>query len=360
MQFSKFSFSGTNKSRGFTLVELLISMTIGIVIVGAVGYVYLSSKRTFQAEDGLSRIQENARMAFDTLTYDLRQPGSTGCFTVSGNTTQNLTAGTWYGVEAFSGDAAAGAASQAVTGYKDASTTTTTTPITNPPGNSTVVGGATTGDAIRIIRADFDTEYRLNAPIAALATTVTLVNAGNLVANDLIVISDCSTGYTLTTKISGVAASTLTLTTAVPTGFSFNQSATKVYRLRASLYYLGATTTGDTATTSLWRQYIGVGGVTSSEELVGDVNNMVIKYGVDSTGDNSVDSYEDASVVAADAALGAAAADRWQKVLSIRITLTLVSRSGSAIATNANTTGTTSAGQLLKTVTSTIAVRNRV
>ena len=54
---------------GFTLIEIMISMILGILIIGAVGSVYLGSKQTYRSRDALSLLQENGRIAL----FQIRQ-----------------------------------------------------------------------------------------------------------------------------------------------------------------------------------------------------------------------------------------------------------------------------------------------
>ena len=65
--------------RGFSLVELMIAITIGFVIVGAIGYLFIGSRQSFRTTDAMSRIQENARYALQTMAHDVRLAGNPGC-----------------------------------------------------------------------------------------------------------------------------------------------------------------------------------------------------------------------------------------------------------------------------------------
>ncbi|HXC58006.1 MAG TPA: prepilin-type N-terminal cleavage/methylation domain-containing protein, partial [Steroidobacteraceae bacterium] len=93
------------RSRGFTLVELLISMVLGLVIVGGVIGAMLSNKRTYRSNEGLSQVQESARTAFELLAHDVRQADGNGCAS-SARTANVLTAGAlwwqnWFGVTGY-------------------------------------------------------------------------------------------------------------------------------------------------------------------------------------------------------------------------------------------------------------------
>jgi len=66
------------RQRGLSLVELMIAMTLGLLVIGAVAGVFLSSSRNFAQDERLSRMQENARYALDVLAQDLGMGGYWG------------------------------------------------------------------------------------------------------------------------------------------------------------------------------------------------------------------------------------------------------------------------------------------
>lgn len=68
-----------SKQLGLTLVELMIGLVIGMIIIGAVLYVFLGSRLTYQYNDTMGRIQENGRIAVDMMENDLRMTGFIGC-----------------------------------------------------------------------------------------------------------------------------------------------------------------------------------------------------------------------------------------------------------------------------------------
>lgn len=65
--------------RGVTLVELMISLVIGLLVLGGVTYVFFASRTTYTYNETLSRIQENGRIALDSLNFDIRMAGYFGC-----------------------------------------------------------------------------------------------------------------------------------------------------------------------------------------------------------------------------------------------------------------------------------------
>ena len=63
------------RQRGFSLIELMIAMTIGLLLMTALSQLFITSKRNFSATDDSARIQENIRFATQVLTRHLRLAG---------------------------------------------------------------------------------------------------------------------------------------------------------------------------------------------------------------------------------------------------------------------------------------------
>lgn len=61
------------RQKGFTLIELMISMVLGLIVVGGMLAVFLSSTQTVRISDAMARNQENARVVFELLARDLRE-----------------------------------------------------------------------------------------------------------------------------------------------------------------------------------------------------------------------------------------------------------------------------------------------
>jgi type IV pilus assembly protein PilW len=67
------------RARGFSLVELMISVVIGLLVVAAAITVFASNSRTYTATESLGRIQENLRVAFELMGRDIREAGGSAC-----------------------------------------------------------------------------------------------------------------------------------------------------------------------------------------------------------------------------------------------------------------------------------------
>ncbi|MGY3857601.1 PilW family protein [Aeromonas intestinalis] len=71
------------KSRGFTLVEWLIAMLIGVFLVGGGLSIFVASRATTEDSFDQSELQENGRIAMRMLTQDLKWAGFWGDYTGS-------------------------------------------------------------------------------------------------------------------------------------------------------------------------------------------------------------------------------------------------------------------------------------
>ncbi len=70
------------RQRGLSLIELMISMVIGLLILGGMISLFVSNKQTYRYNDELARLQENSRMTIDRIERTLRMAGHVGCPTL--------------------------------------------------------------------------------------------------------------------------------------------------------------------------------------------------------------------------------------------------------------------------------------
>jgi type IV pilus assembly protein PilW len=66
---------------GFTIIELMVAMVLGVVLIGGFVNIFISSQQAFRTNEGLARIQENGRVASELLLREIRQAGATACGT---------------------------------------------------------------------------------------------------------------------------------------------------------------------------------------------------------------------------------------------------------------------------------------
>ncbi|WP_150303191.1 PilW family protein [Pseudomonas saliphila] len=70
---------GRLREQGLALIELMISLVLGLVIIGAVTGIMLSNMQSFRTTKGLSQIQDSLRVGYELLARDIRQAGNVPC-----------------------------------------------------------------------------------------------------------------------------------------------------------------------------------------------------------------------------------------------------------------------------------------
>ena len=73
------------RARGFTLVELMVAMAIGVIIVAAALQMLATSRDAYRVNERVARLQEQARTAFAVMEPDIEMAGFYG-FTQSAET----------------------------------------------------------------------------------------------------------------------------------------------------------------------------------------------------------------------------------------------------------------------------------
>jgi type IV pilus assembly protein PilW len=345
------------KTAGFTLIELMVSLTIGMMIVITIGYVYLGASRTFRAMDASSRMQENARFSIERISHDLRMAGFVGCsYTTVANVLNTPTA--WQ-YNLFG---------QPLVGYEN--------------GVSSFPSGVTPlrGDAFTVLRANNAKEYIVDTHNPNSAQFQLKANH-DLKQGEILVVTDCShaavfqmtnvnnnntiktvnhnTGGALTpgncTKGFGLPVD---CTNTNGTAYKFEEGS-RLFRLYGVTYYIR---NNDNDEPSLYRR-----SVAGDEEVVEGVEDLQVLYGIDTsaTADGSVDQYVRANQVTTFAP-GVNNEEKWKRVLSLRVSLLMASKNGENVTTAPQTytyngvTTTPSDRKMRKVFTTTIAIRNRL
>ena len=65
-------------NKGLSLVELMVSIVLGLILTAGIIGVYLESKRNYSAEEEMARIQENGRFSLNMLKRELTLAGFYG------------------------------------------------------------------------------------------------------------------------------------------------------------------------------------------------------------------------------------------------------------------------------------------
>ncbi|MHA3097900.1 PilW family protein [Acinetobacter brisouii] len=93
--------------RGFTLIELMVSLVLGLIIVAAAVMLFIAGQKSFALQQGAADIQDNANFALNYMAKDIRMANLNAV-------TATMTASSANGGIVFSTTNLAGVASSAV------------------------------------------------------------------------------------------------------------------------------------------------------------------------------------------------------------------------------------------------------
>ena len=329
------------RMKGLTLIELMISLVLGMVLVGGVLVVFLGSQTSYKTSDNLSKMQDSARISFALISHEIREAAGTGCGNGSRldnaisrrnesilNAAQASTPAWWSvmgnGVMGYD----AGTASPAIaigTGTTQRVSTTDAIQLTGAYGAgfsidahsntgynftlNTASSGLNADDIL--IACDYKQSTVLNASTVSGKTVTYAAGAGTR--------GNCGTSL-------GFDANNTCSTTA----YKYDSLVARLYRFGASTWYIGNGTTGRPA---LYRLFLNG----TPEEIANGVTDMQIQY-LQSGNTAYVD---------------AASVTDWGAVIAVRLTLNF-----EGIDKNV-TTGTAGERRITTAATSTIMLRNR-
>jgi type IV pilus assembly protein PilW len=277
------------KQKGYTIVEFMVAMTIGLFLLGGIGIVFISSKQTYRMQDSLWQLQDNNRFAMEFLIKDLRMASFRGCngnSVTPVNTLNNATDFNYdfmVGLQGFEASAS---------GWLPALPLEISS-ITLPP--------SAESDIVTIRRA-LEPGVGVTAPFMNNNSAALHVDAGNgLNQFDIVMVSDCSAAAILQISNANPGTSgTIAHNTGVGTPGNATSDLGKIFREDAEIMklvtvsYFVASDTAAAGSRSLWRK-VADG---DPEELAAGVEGMQILYGEDTDNDRSVNRYVAADEVA--------------------------------------------------------------
>lgn len=276
--------------QGLTLVEMMIAITIGLVVVLAVGSIYIGSRGAYKANDAASEINSNGRYAIQLLSQAIRGAGYAGCM---GNMTKMRNTLVQDGY-VYSYD-------NAVNGSNNTGAGTW-----SPALDGSITAQAPLIDADTItIRAAQSTGASITTPFMPTTAAALHIATGNgLKAGDVVIVSDCNSSAALQIS-AGTPDTSGTLVHGTGAGSPGNSTADlgKIYKSDAQVFSLDTTSfflknnTANPAQPSLYRlvNYPS----SPPEELVEGIEDMQIQYNND-PGNNNVIVQQDSADLAAD------------------------------------------------------------
>lgn len=293
------------KHKGFSLVELMVAIVIGLILVAGVIELFVNNRQVYRVQDAQSRLQETGRYALSILTENIEKTGYLGCATRSDvtlvNTLNNSTEYLWdFNTPIQGNDASDGSWAPAL----DAS-------ITDAVERSDVI-------TLRTIEPP---EIRIVTHTASTPPGASdiIVNGGtNLETGDIMLAHDCAAAAIFEITSSNDDANAGTLKHAVGGGTANtpgNETETLGYNFGEG-WISGASTNSyyirnnPAEIPSLYRRTFE----DDAQELVEGIEQMQITYGVDASNNGSANEYRTANLVG-----------NWNNVVSVRVSLLAVS-----------------------------------
>lgn len=291
------------KQLGIGLIELLISLALGLFLLSGAIAVLVSGKSSYNLNSELTWVQDNARFALSILRNDIRMAGFFGCGTgadINFTSTLNPSAGSnWQfdfekSVFGWDGDDDAYPVSEFPAPY-----------------NSGAVVNMPNSDMLTIRRGGGENSNLAdNYPPTAAA--IDMVGTHPFDDGDILVITDCeqttvfqvtghnsqqivhNTGTGSPGNCTKLLGNSRCVTAPVNNKVFYGDDGAFILRLSAHAYYVDE---GADGTPSLFhREVVASSGdsETEDEELVQGVENLQVLYGLDITFDGYVNKYVNA------------------------------------------------------------------
>lgn len=307
MKMSDQNIQAIGKSRGFSLVELMVAATIGLILLGGIGYIYLGSRQTFRTQDDFSRIQENVRYTLDQVGVDVRMAGYSGCLNVASIDSANPSAPSPIGNIANNPPTIG--LGDAIRGYEGSNWTTMGAPGTAP---ANWISG--TGVFV-ITRAESEGGVNVTGNTTPENANIKITgNPSNFAAEEVLLVSDCVHAETFQATTVSNSSGTVNIAHSNSNNIGNNTihkygNDAEVFRMISNVYFIGTNPAGVPA---LYRRTLNG----TTEEMVDNVENIVMRFGVDTDNDYVLNSYVSPSAVT-----------NWRQVMTMRLSMIFRSNS---------------------------------
>lgn len=308
----------SRRKAGFSLIELMIALLLGLFIIGGVISVFLSNRIAYQQNENLGRMQENARYAFEVLGRDFREVGGIACGSnlPTANVLNNASTNWWSnwgdGLHGYEGDQTLPAkavgtnATDRVTGtdavliYTGTSDSGVTVAEHNPTAAqfkvNTTAHGFVDGDILLV--CDYKQAAIFQVTSASTSNVTIVHNTGNTVEP-----GNCSKGLGYPTDC----------TTTNGTAKSFEGGGV-MSKLASNAWYIGFNGRGGRSLYRVRLTRSGSNAATEAEEIAEGVTNLQIQYLSKDASGNLPTNYVDANSIT-----------NWTGVVATRLTFTLQS-----------------------------------
>jgi type IV pilus assembly protein PilW len=328
--------------RGMTLIELMISMVLGLVIVGGATSVVIANRQSYRTNEALSQLQESQRTAFELLSRDVREAGFNGCDSRGrvANTLERPASGglwwqTWVGLQGQDGNQSSGAVSfGTAAGTRVADTDSIILQGVQGLGLSVETHQPTSAN----IKISTPTTEIVSEDILIICDFdhAAIFQASNYNDNNTTLVHNTKNGMEPGNCSKGLGYPTL----CTPNGheYQFDRNS-QVMRFAVVSWYIGNNGRATEGGRSLYRIRMGSRASMVTEEVVAGVANMQLRYREQGRSD-----FRDAGVVSS-----------WANVNAVRIELTMQSADQ-----RVTTDVTVNSGRLQRAFASIVTLRNRV
>jgi len=300
--------------RGLSLVELMVSVAISAAVLSSLVYVYVGSRGAYRNNEALARVQETGRFALEWVSRDMRQAGYMGCLSRGASLTYQSNPAPTI-LPGVNQPLVIG-----VFGYENGEG------FVNPGTIARV-----RGDVLMVTSLDGRTVTPLTIDTDPATNTISISdNCAQFGNNDVIVVSDCTRAIVVTlTRRPAISCNpgggSIALMHETASGKNIGaiqpplRASERAFVARLSTGGAATPTTGyfignnRAGRPSLYR-FVGA---STAEEVVENVEDLDVLFGVDSNGDGAVDVYQTAADVTA--------AGAWPSVLSVRVSVIVAS-----------------------------------
>jgi len=327
------------RQAGLTLIELMISVAIGLFILAIIGGIYISSLRSFSTTNAMTGMDENARAVFNIIGNSARHAGFNGCGRIPGilqGDTRGGGVGNWWQNT-----------NEPVRGVADGSTTS--------------LAGAIAGTgALMLVGVDPAQEASVISDDGATIKT----GSHNFISGQALLATNCKLnsffintsgpGNVITHAASANCSAQLATNCArggawVATPYVLSPGSL-IMPVVANAYYIANSGTPGKGR-SLWTCTTGANCI----ELANGVENMALWFGVDTTASGSINNWVQPGSVA-----------DWTQVVAVRMHLLLATQPDSGAPTTGSNqytfngaTVTPADNRVYREYTTVFSVRNR-
>ncbi|WP_444914808.1 PilW family protein [Microbulbifer sp. TRSA007] len=301
------------KQRGISLVELMVSITVGLVLMAGVVQLFLSSKVTFTSQQAIARVQETGRLAIDFMSEDIRMAGFLGCMNTATGDFENILNDSETTLYNFADPAEGIDHDQIDPSYPNHSEDSDVLLLRSANGTAVDVAEKSLNDRF----------YIENTGIEEGGCDGDEDKYSGICANDILIVADCTKAlaFQVTGFDTGSRPGEIGLYHSDADGFTpgnkkgyetfgdsqrnqdkyFDDDDAQVFVATSTFYYIDNGTSGRP---SLFREVNG-----ESQELLTGVEQMQITYGLDT---NNPDEFKTAKEISS---------NDWERLVSIKVEL---------------------------------------